>query len=161
MPATSADPAVSADPAGFAELTRRTEEVFARRMEAARRMLAGKGSYDDVLAFHAEDFVWVSAAGTLRGHAAAREYAARRMAALPPEAMRGMEVLQTRVAGEYAFLTFRTDLIPFGTDTFVFRDGRVVFQSNALYVPRQVREMMHAAATPAPSPPAPGEASGA
>jgi len=137
-------------PIDLAETTRHTEAVFGRRLEAARRMLAGEGSYDEVLAFHHPDFVWVSPAGVVRGHRAAREQTARRMAVVPPEAMQGMEVLQTQVVGEYAFLTFRTGLIPFGTDTFVIRGGRVVFQSNALYVPRELRAAMRAAAGEAP-----------
>src|SRR4051812_35308730 len=114
--------------------TRETADVFARRLEVVRRMLAGEASYDEVLAFHAEDFLWLSPAGAVLGHAAAREYSAGRMAKLPPGALAGLQILQTHVVGEYAFLTFKTDLVPFGTDTFRICNGKVVFQSNAVYL---------------------------
>lgn len=124
----------------LAEVTKQTEDVFTRRLEVVMRMFAGEASYDEVLAFHAEDFIWVSPAGTLQGHEAAREYSARRMAHIPAEAMKGMKIIQTKFIGEYAFLTFKTDLVPFGTDTFIIRDGKVIFQSNALYLPPQYRK---------------------
>jgi hypothetical protein len=127
----------------IAEATRETEAIFARRMEVVTKMFAGEASYDDVLAFHSEDFIWLSPASTIRGHDAAKEYAARRMSRIPANAMEGMEILQTKVIGEYAFLTFKTDLIPFGTDTFRIRDGNVVFQSNAMYIPREYRDAMN------------------
>lgn len=123
-------------------VTRQTEAVFARRMEVALRMFAGEASYDEVLAFHADDFIWMSPMGTIQGCDAARERSAQRMAKIPAEALQGVRYLQTQVFGEYAFLTFKTDLIPFGMDTFRFRDGKVVFQANAMYIPRSYRDTM-------------------
>jgi hypothetical protein len=124
------------------EITRRTEAVFARRMEVVLKMYEGKASYDEVLAFHAEDFIWMSPMGTTRGHEAARALSAQRQARMPPEALQGLKIIQTAVIGEYAFQTFKTDLIPFGTDTYIIRDGKIVFQSNALYIPRDLRELL-------------------
>src|SRR5215212_6910814 len=126
----------------IAEVTKQTAAVFARRMESVMKMFAGEASYDDVLAFHSEDFIWMSPAGTIQGHDAAKEYAAQRMANIPADALKGMQIIHTEVIGEYAFLTFKTDQVPFGTDTFIIRDGKVVFQSNAMYIPRRYRDMM-------------------
>src|SRR5262245_28780928 len=125
-------------PKRSAELSKETETVFTRRMEAAMKMFAGEASYDDVLAFHAEDFIWMSPAGTICGHDAARQYNAARVAQMPLGALSGLKIKQVEIYGEYVFIRFRTDLIPFGTDTFIIRDGKVAFQSNALYVPRSL-----------------------
>ena len=124
------------------EATGEAEAIFARRMEVVKKMFAGEASYDDVLEFHAEDFIWMSPMGTIQGLTAARERDAQRKARMPAEALQGMKIIQTQVAAEYAFLTFKTDVIPFGTDTLLIRDGKVIFQSNALYIPREYRELM-------------------
>ena len=116
-----------------------TEEVLARRMEAVRRMYAGAGAYEEVLAHHADDFVWLSPDGPVVGREAARAHHARRMARLPAEAVAVLRFLHQVVYGEYAFVTFRTDAVPFGTDTYRVVDGKVVFQSNALYLPLSYR----------------------
>lgn len=127
-----------------ADATGQTESVFARRMEVALKMYAGEASYDDVLAFHSDDFVWLSPGGVIEGKDAARTHAAARMSFMPEQAFHGVKTITTHCVGQYAFLLFKTDLIPFGTDTFVIRDGKVVFQSNAVYVPRDLRAQMKA-----------------
>lgn len=134
----------------MADITEQTALVFAKRMEVVKKMFAGEASYDDVLAFHSTDFIWLSPSGPLQGHTAAREYSAQRMAVMPADAFKGMEIIRTHIVGEYAFLIFKTELIPFGTDTFIIRDGKVVFQSNAVYLPRAYREQMKARKTQLP-----------
>jgi hypothetical protein len=121
------------------ELTATTRDVLARRAEAVSRMFAGTATYADVLAFHAEDFVWLSPSGVTVGHQAAAEYQARRLAFLPPQALAGYQVLSHQVSGEYGFTMFRTGEMPFGVDTYRVVDGKVAFQSNALYLPRRYR----------------------
>ncbi|MFC6887058.1 MULTISPECIES: nuclear transport factor 2 family protein [Actinomadura] len=116
-----------------------TRSVLARRAEAVARAFAGEGSFADVLRFHAEDYVWLSPTGVRVGHDEAMRQHARRMAHLPPEAMAGTRVLRQEVAGEYAFTLFKTDTIPFGTDTYRVVDGQVVFHSNAVYLPERYR----------------------
>ena len=108
------------------DATEETRAVLARRMEIVARMFAGEATYADVLELHADDFVWLSAAGVKIGHREAAEHNAERMSRIPPE-----------VCGEYGFVMFKTDAVPFGTDTYRVVDGKVVFQSNALYLPRR------------------------
>ena len=59
------------------------------------------------------------------------------MSRIPPEALAGVRVIREEVCGEYGFVMFKTDAVPFGTDTYRVVDGKVVFQSNALYLPRR------------------------
>jgi hypothetical protein len=117
-------------------VTEQTRAVLARRREAVGRVFAGQAGYDEVLAFHAEDVVWLSGGGVHVGHDAARAHQAERMARIAPEALSGTRVIREAVHGEYGFVMFKTDLMPFGTDSYRVVDGKVVFHSNALYLPR-------------------------
>jgi ketosteroid isomerase-like protein len=117
--------------------TAATREAIGRRLEVVKRMFAGEASYDEVLEFHAEDFVWLSPAGAVQGHAAARDHQEQRMRMLPEGALDDLSIRQIVVHGDFAFTRYRTRLVPFGTDSYVVRDGKVVFQSNAFYLPRQ------------------------
>jgi hypothetical protein len=117
------------------DVTEETRAVLDRRLEVVARMFAGEASYEDVLAFHAEDFVWLSAGGVHVGHAEAARHQAERMARVPACALAGMRIIRRETCGEYGFVMFKTDTLPFGTDSYRVVDGKVVFQSNALYLP--------------------------
>jgi len=75
------------------DATEETRAVLARRMEIVARMFAGKATYADVLELHADDFVWLSAAGVKIGHREAAEHNAERMSRIPPEALAGVRQL--------------------------------------------------------------------
>jgi hypothetical protein len=119
------------------DATEATRALLERRMEVVTAMFAGQASYDDVLDFHADDFVWLSAAGAQVGKEQAAAHHAARMERVPPAALAGVRVLRRQFAGEYGFTMFKTDTVPFGTDSYRVVDGKVVFQSNALYLPRR------------------------
>lgn len=119
--------------------TAATEALLARRLEVVEAMFAGRARYEDVLAFHDDDAVWLSAAGARQGHAATLELHAERMARIPPQAMRGFRPIRLAACGEYGFMMFKTDEVPLGTDTYRVVDGKVVLHSNALYLPEHLR----------------------
>ena len=121
------------------DVTAQTRATLASRMEVVLRMFEGATSYADVLEYHADDFVWLSAAGAHVGREDALAHHERRMQRIPPAALRGTRVIAIEAFDEYGFVTFKTDALPFGTDTYRVVDGKVVFQSNALYVPKELR----------------------
>ena len=121
------------------DVTEQTRSVLERRMDVVSRMWAGAAGYEDVLEHHADDFVWLSAAGARVGHEAALAHHRRRMEQLPPGALDGARVIALEACGEYGFVLFKTDTMPFGTDSYRVVDGKVVFQSNALYLPQALR----------------------
>jgi len=119
--------------------TEETRAVLNGRAVAVARLFAGEAGFDEVLAYHADDFVWLSTTGACVGIEEARQAMARRLAMLPPEALVGTRVLRTEVAGEYGFVVFKTAEVPFGCDTYRVVDGKVAFQSNGLYLPSRLR----------------------
>lgn len=50
-----------------------------------------------------------------------------------PSVLSGVERTGVHVEGEVAFITWKADGIPFGTDTFVIRDGKILVQTVALH----------------------------
>ena len=45
---------------------------------------------------------------------------------------RRVDVITALIDREVAFLTCKTDAVPFGSDTFVLRDGKIVVQTVAM-----------------------------
>lgn len=125
--------------ASGSDLTEQTRSVLEQRMDVVRRVFAGAASYEDVLEYHAEDFVWLSAAGARIGRDAACEHQQQRMQRLPAGALAGTRILGLEAYGEYGFVMFKTDSVPFGTDSYRIVDGKVVFHSNAIYLPKDLR----------------------
>ena len=46
--------------------------------------------------------------------------------------MTGFEVITLLIDDEVAFFTWRTDAVPFGSDTFLLRDGKIAVQTVAM-----------------------------
>ena len=63
----------------------------------------------------------------LRGKAAI-EQMFKNIAANPPKIVEDVRV----VDGDFAYITWHSDQLPFGTDTFALRDGKIVCQTVAI-----------------------------
>ena len=46
----------------------------------------------------------------------------------------GFELTTTHIEGDTAFITWKAEGMPFGTDTFVVRDGKIAVQTVALHL---------------------------
>ena len=53
---------------------------------------------------------------------------------IPAGTFDGFEVTATAVEGDVAVVTWRSASVPFGTDTFVLRDGRIAIQTVAMHL---------------------------
>ena len=54
----------------------------------------------------------------------------------PPELLRAMTVTRLDVSGDVAYMHWKAEpFIPFATDTFLIRDGKILAQSYALLAP--------------------------
>lgn len=95
----------------------------------------GAGDIDALLAEYAEDAVFLTAQGVLRGPAEIRPLIE---AVVGEFSLPGvtMELLSRQVAGDHAFLSWRAETprnsYALGTDTITFRDGRIVMQTAAI-----------------------------
>jgi ketosteroid isomerase-like protein len=104
--------------------TEQTKAVYDHHMAA----LAG-GDVDDVMTDYTEDSLFISnAGGVMKGLDALR--GVFEMAA---GAMGDLEILAEHVEDDTAFVAWKSGAIPFGTDTFVVRDGKIAVQTVALH----------------------------
>ena len=81
---------------------------------------------DAIMADYAEDAVLISPRhGVLHG-AEIRTFFEQ------PSDLTGFEVITLLIDDEVAFFTWKTDAVPFGSDTFVLRDGKIAVQTVAM-----------------------------
>ena len=100
-------------------------------MEHHTKLLAAEqteATLDELMADYHEDAVFVSnLSGPVTGIAAIRPMFAS------AGAMAGFEHTSQHVEGDVGYVTWKADGIPFGTDTFLLRDGKIALQSVALH----------------------------
>jgi ketosteroid isomerase-like protein len=87
------------------------------------------GDLDGLMEDYAEDAVFVSNLGGVISGADA----IRGVFAATAGGMGGFEQGVEHVDGDIGYMTWKTDGVPFGTDTFVVRDGKIVAQTVALH----------------------------
>ena len=81
---------------------------------------------DAVMADYTDDAVLISPRhGVLRG-AEIRKFFEH------PADLTGFDVIDLFVETDVAFFTWKTDAVPFGSDTFVIRDGKIAVQTVAM-----------------------------
>lgn len=106
---------------------RTTTEVFEDHL--AKR-LAGDVE-GDIRTNYSPDVVFLTGAGAYKGHDGVRASSKELAKYLPEDSV--FEYRHTLVEGEYAFLEWTTrsdhDEVTDGADSFVVRDGKIVFQS--------------------------------
>lgn len=86
------------------------------------------GDVERAVADYADDAVMITAGmGTAEGIEAIRQA----FSMIPPGMFAGFEETERVVVGETAMVTWKTDALAFGTDTFVVRDGKIVAQTVA------------------------------
>jgi hypothetical protein len=106
-------------------MARTPEEVFSHHAQAL-----GKGDLDEIVADYAEDAVFISPAGVMRGKDGVREAFTRLLADVPNA---GWDLKTLIYADDVLFLEWAADAartrIEDGIDTFVFRDGLIRVQT--------------------------------
>ncbi len=110
----------------LSETGKRTEETLLKHLQAF-----GSGDVDAIMADYHEDAVFITPEGTLRGSSEIRPLFESLVADLPPGS--ALEVSEQIVEGEIAYIVWSGESeklrIPFATDTFVVRDGKIVAQT--------------------------------
>lgn len=91
---------------------------------------------DAIVEDYAPDATFLSVSRTYRGTSEIREFFEGFIAALPPKAIRQFLLRSLQCEDNVAHITWSAgDELPLGTDTFVVRDGKIVSQTFAMYVP--------------------------
>ena len=89
---------------------------------------------DEILADYAEDCLLLTPAGPFRGHAELRAFLEAFLADKPTGYMDDFKLLRRDVVDELACIEWSSSgLAPFGTDTFVFRGGKIALQTFAVH----------------------------
>ena len=89
---------------------------------------------DAILQDFREDSVVITPDATYRGLAEIRGFLTAFVEALPAGIWDSFKVNRSEVAGEVAYLLWEAKpWFPLGTDTFVVRDGKIVYQTFAAY----------------------------
>jgi ketosteroid isomerase-like protein len=106
-------------------MARTPEEVFQHHVTAI-----GAGDLDEIVADYADDAVFITPAGTLRGKDGIRAAFTRLLADVPNAAW----TLKTQIYdGDVLFLEWAADAgatyVEDGIDTFIFRDGLIRLQT--------------------------------
>ena len=106
-------------------MARTPEEVFAHHAQAL-----GAGDLDEIVADYADDAVFITPAGVLRGKEGVREGFVQLLADVPDAAW---EVPTQIYEGDVLFIEWKADAaktrVDDGIDTFIFRDGMIRLQT--------------------------------
>jgi ketosteroid isomerase-like protein len=89
---------------------------------------------DAMMEDYTEDSVLITSDATHRGLADIRGFFTAFMGAMPAGMMDSFKLNRSEVAGEVAYVLWEAQpWFPLGTDTFVVRDGKIVYQTVAVY----------------------------
>ena len=110
----------------LSEIGQRTEETLLEHLQAF-----GRGDVEAITTDYEETSVLIIRDGPLRGPAEIRPFFESLVADFPPGS--AFEVSEQIVEGEIAYIVWSGESekvkIPFATDTFVVRDGKIVAQT--------------------------------
>lgn len=111
------------------EQTRATKATLDRHMAAF-----GARDVDKILEDFTEESVIFGPEGPARGLAALRRFFVHELAAFTPEIVASFKVLRLDIDGEVGYMTFSGGpSLPFGTDTYIVRDGKIAIETTAAY----------------------------
>jgi hypothetical protein len=133
LPAGGFVPGIPYQPRNERRGTMTIEDVMTRHGMAIRA-----GDVDQVLADYTDESVIMSPGRTARGLSEIRDVFADLFANLiPPESVK-LEPTWRAIDGHYVFVVWKGEsdkhILPIGTDTFVVRDDKIVFQTFVPYV---------------------------
>lgn len=108
--------------------TDETRAVMEHHAEVLTAEAMDDAALDELMSDYHDDAVFISNLGGVVSGAAAIRPLFAVAAAMP-----GFERTCIHVEGEVGYVTWKADGIPFGTDSFVMRDGKIAVQTVALH----------------------------
>ena len=113
------------------DTTKQTEATLAHHLQAF-----GEGSIDGILSDYTEDSILFAPDGPVHGLDEIRTFIEAFVNNMPPGMMEAFEMIRQDVEGEIAYIVWKAEpFVPLGTDTFIVRDGKIVVQTFAAYMP--------------------------
>ena len=118
----------------MSESGKRTEQTLLNHLQAF-----GRGDVDAIMTDYDEAAVFIKQDGTLRGTDEIRSFFESLVADLPPGS--ALDVSEQIVEEDIAYIVWSGESekvkIPFATDTFIVRDGKIVAQTLAAQMERK------------------------
>lgn len=107
-----------------------TQDVLAHHLGAFSE------GVDSIMSDYADRSVLFTPDGPVVGHEAIRDFLHSFLANSPDGLLQAMTVLRQDIHGEFAYIHWKADpFIPFASDTFVIRGGKILAQSFAMFPP--------------------------
>lgn len=111
------------------KITDKTKSTMARHRQAMR-----SGDMDAVMSNFAEDAVFITQEGIVRGRDQIRRFIEYGLDNMPQGYGEAVEVLQEYYEGEVGYLVYSAKpFVNMGTDTWVVRDDKIIAQTYAAY----------------------------
>ena len=91
---------------------------------------------DSIMLDYTDASVLFTPDGPLNGLESIRRFFDEFLKNSPPELLQALTVTRQDVSGDVAYIHWKAEpFIPFATDTFLIRDGKILAQSYALFAP--------------------------
>lgn len=112
------------------DMTKQTEATLAHHLQSL-----GAG-IDALLSDYTEDSILFTPNGPVRGLDGLRAFFEAFIKNMPPGMMEAFQMVRQDVEGETAYILWKAEpFAPLGTDTFVVRNGKIMVQTFAAYMP--------------------------
>ncbi len=112
------------------DTTQQTQATLAHHLQAL-----GQGT-DAILSDYTENSILFTPNGPVRGLGELRTFFEAFISNLPSGMMEAFEMVRQDVDGEIAYILWKAEpFAPLGTDTFVVRNGKIMVQTFAAYMP--------------------------
>jgi ketosteroid isomerase-like protein len=119
--------------AGKATTTEQTERTLRHHLKAF-----GAGDLEAIMVDYADDALLITADDTFRGHEQIRNFFAGIFGKVFPQGWSSIKVTRQVVEGDLAYITWSGTSaaikVPFATDTFLHRDGKIIAQTFAAVI---------------------------
>jgi len=114
-------------------MTEKDQTTAATMAVLKSHALAFKGGVERILEDYAEDAIIMSPSGIHRGHDQIRPFFANEIVSFPEGFWQALKTLKLQAEGEYAYFLWQAKpWHDIGCDTFVVRNGKIVFQSSTI-----------------------------
>jgi ketosteroid isomerase-like protein len=112
----------------ISDLEKQTEVTLVHHLQAT--------TIDDILTDYTEDSILFTATGPIRGLAGLRAFFEGFFGHTPPGFAAAYKMVRQDVIGEIAYIVWKAEpFVLLASDTFVVRDGKIMAQTFAIYMP--------------------------
>ncbi len=113
------------------DATKQTQTTIAHHLEAVM-----SGDLDVIMSDYTEESILFTPEGPVRGLRQLRSFMEAFISNMPPGMVEAWEMVRQDAEGEVEYILWKAGpFVPLGTDTFIVRDGKIITQTFAAYMP--------------------------